>query len=40
MLKFVNLNKEKYCEDKFEIKTLINFKGYALQLIKIKVKQD
>ncbi|HPJ86736.1 MAG TPA: hypothetical protein PLU55_01345 [Candidatus Pacearchaeota archaeon] len=40
MLKFVNLNKEKYCKDEFEIKTLLKFKGYALQLVKSKVKQN
>jgi len=33
MIKFINLNKEKYDESDYYIKTIFNIKGYAVQII-------
>lgn len=34
MIKLINLDKEKYSEDKYKIKTLFKFFNWALQIVK------
>lgn len=36
MIRFINLNKEKYCSKDFNIKTIFNFRGYAIQILKTR----
>jgi hypothetical protein len=38
MIKFINLNNRKYCEDDYYIRTILSINGYAIQIIK-KIKE-
>ena len=38
MIKIMNLDKEKYCEDDYKITTILKIKNYAIQILKSKEK--